>query len=107
MSDRNADLTPEQIEQIVAEYLAGATARKLGEGFEVDRKTVSGILKSNGVTMRLHSMQPGEIEQAIRLYESGLSLANVAKRIPYKASTIWRELKRIGVQMRDCQGKRR
>jgi len=66
---------------------------------------VSGILKSNGVTMRLHPMQPDEIEQAIRLYESGLSLASVAERLPYDPSTIWREFKQLGVPMRDCQGK--
>ena len=98
-------LGPAEIEQIVAGYLAGTTARELGERFEVDRKTVSGTLKSNNVTMRLHPMQPAEIEHAIRLYESGLSLTKVAEQISYDSSTIWREFKRMNLTMRDCQGK--
>lgn len=98
-------LSPSEIEKIVARYLAGTTARELGEKFEVDRKTVSGILKANGVRMRLQSMQPDEIKQAIRLYESGLSFNIVAEKMSYEASTIWRELKRQGVSTRDCQGR--
>ena len=48
-------LGPGEIEQIVAGYLAGTTTRELGERFEVDWKTVSGILKSNGVTTAPHA----------------------------------------------------
>ena len=97
-------LGPGEIEQIVAGYLAGTTARELGERFEVDGNTVSGILKSNGVTMSLHPMQPAEIEHAIRLYESGLSLTKVAEQIPYDSSTIWREFTRLNLTIRDCHG---
>ncbi|MGD0380630.1 MAG: helix-turn-helix domain-containing protein [Acidimicrobiales bacterium] len=38
-------LSPEQIEEIVAGYLDGTTARELGEKFDVHRTTVSEILK--------------------------------------------------------------
>jgi predicted DNA-binding protein (UPF0251 family) len=98
-------LSSSEIEQIVAGYLAGTTARELGERYEVDRKTVSRILKANGVTMRLHPMQPEEIEHAVRLYESGMSLTKVAEHLPYDASTIWREFKHRGVVTRDIQGR--
>ena len=99
-------LSSSEIEQIVAGYLAGTTARELGERFEVDRKTVSGILKNNGVTMRLQSMQPDEIEHAIRLYASGLSFAKIAAVLPYDPSTIWRGLKRIGIPRRGANNQR-
>jgi hypothetical protein len=49
-------------------------------------------------------MQPAEIEQAIQLYESGLSFVKVAEILPYDPSTIWREFTRQGVPIRDCQG---
>jgi len=98
-------LSPDQIEQIVAGYLAGTTARELGERFEVDRSTVSGILKANGVTMRRHPMQPAEIKLAIQLYESGLSLAKLSEVLPYDPSTTWREFKRLGIGTRDYQGR--
>ena len=96
-------LSPDHIEQIVAGYLAGTTARELGKRFEVDRTTVSGILKSNGVTMRQHPMQTAEIEQAIQLYKSGWSLVKIAERIPYDPSTIWRTLRLRRVEMRNPQ----
>ena len=66
---------------------------------------MSGILKANVVTIRLHSMQPNEIEQAIRIYESGLSLAKVSEALLYDTTTIWREFKRLKVQLRDSRGK--
>ena len=97
-------LSPEQIEEVVAGYLAGTTAQELGQKFEIDRTVVSRILRTNGVTMRLNSMQPAEIEQAIRLYESGLSLAKLAQIVPFDPSTIWREFRRLNVTMRDCHG---
>lgn len=87
---------------IVACYLAGITAKELGERFGIHRTTVSGILEAQGVAMRQHPMQPAKIGQAIRLYESGLS--KIAEKLPYKTSTIWRTLRHEGVTMRACHG---
>jgi hypothetical protein len=67
-------LSPHEIEQIVAGYLAGATARELGEKFAVYRTTVSAILKTKGVTMRRQPTQPEEIDQAIRLLRVGTAI---------------------------------
>lgn len=49
-------------------------------------------------------MQPAEIEDAIQLSESGLSLARVAEIPRYHPSTIWREFKSRGVATRDSHG---
>jgi len=100
-------LRPEEIEQIVAGYLAGTTTRELGERFEVDRTTVSGILKNGGVTMRRRSMESAEVEHAIQLYKPGLSLAKISEVLPYDPSTIWRKLKSLAITTRDSQGRYR
>ena len=95
---------PREIEEIVAGYLAGTTARELGEKFEAHRTAVSGILKAHGITMRPHPMQPAEIDHAIWLYESGLSLVKVAEVLHYDQSTIWRHFKQLNVRTRDSHG---
>jgi len=51
-------LSHEQIQEILAGYLAGSTAKELGERFEIDHATVSKILNANGVTMRRHLYRP-------------------------------------------------
>ena len=66
---------------------------------------MSGILKANEVTMRLHPMQPADVEHAIRLYVSGLSLAKVAEQLPYDPSTIWQAMRKLGITLRDSHGR--
>jgi len=55
--------------------------------------------------MRHHPMQPAEIEQAIQLYESGLSFVKVAEILPYDPSTIWREFTRQGCPLGIVKGR--
>ena len=100
-------LSPEQTKELVDKYLSGLTARELAESYGVHRSTVSAILNRNGVKLRRHSMEPKDIDLAVRLYESGLPLTRVAEQVSYDPSTIWREFKRIGIPRRDCQGRPR
>jgi lambda repressor-like predicted transcriptional regulator len=97
--------TPEQIQQLVDGYRAGATVLELAEEAGLHRMTVSGILKRAGVTLRLGSMGTEDIALARRLYKSGLSLARVAEQVPFNPNTIRMELVRHGVAMRDSHGR--
>ena len=45
-------LTPEQIEQPIARYQAGATVYELAEEFKCNRTTISKKLKDAGITLR-------------------------------------------------------
>ena len=51
-------------------------------------------------------MSHAEIDQAVQLYDSGLSLQRIGDQLGWDHNTIYRQLKKRGVQMRgpnDCQ----
>ena len=91
----------------MAGYQAGITLQELGAAFGLHRTTVSGILKRAGVNVRYRSLGSKDIELAIELYESGLSLVKVADRLSCNGGTVWRAFKQQGVVTRDCQGRQR
>ncbi len=100
-------LSPEDIETILAGYKAGITAKELGAQFEINRNTVSALLKREGVKMRNTPISPSEIEEAKVLYASGLSTDAVGTQLGRNAGTIWRGLSQAGVMLRDSHGKER
>jgi IS30 family transposase len=54
--------------------------------------------------MRRHPLSEQELAQARRLYESGLSLVKVSKRIGRHHTTVHLALRRAGVTMRPRKG---
>jgi len=98
-------LGPEQVEALVAGYQAGRTIRQLAAELGTHRSTVSGILRREGVTLRLQRIGQNDIELVIRLYQEGLSLLRISERIQKSPGTIRSELLRQGVPMRDSHGR--
>jgi transposase-like protein len=45
-------------------------------------------------------MSQQQIDESVRLYESGLSLEQIGSRLGWDHNTIYRHLKKRGVQMR-------
>ena len=81
------------------------TVYELGDEFGIERRTVSVILKRHGVRMRMQSLDEEAIDEAVRLYESGLSLAKVGERVGVTARTVQLRLRERGVTMRDTHGR--
>ncbi|MEV7036103.1 helix-turn-helix domain-containing protein [Streptomyces sp. NPDC093272] len=50
-------------------------------------------------------MTPERVEQAKGFYDRGLSTYEIAEKLGVSGSTVWKALKRAGVQMRDTQGR--
>jgi hypothetical protein len=67
---------------------------------------VSAILKRRGVRLRNRSPEAAEIEQAIRLYDSGLCVAAIGAQLGFHGRTVWSALRIAGVQMRDTTGRK-
>jgi len=86
-------------------YRNGETVYQLAKEFGISRHTVSGRLKKAGVTMRQQSPKSELIEQMIRLYESGLSLAVVGRRLGLSPGTVRHYLLAKGVRTRDSHGR--
>jgi IS30 family transposase len=55
--------------------------------------------------MRYHPLTPEQIEHAIKAYQAGNSSKMIGDLLGVDASTVWRTLRREGVEMRDCHGR--
>jgi len=93
-------LEPEQISQLVAAYQRGATVYELADQFKCHRTTVSGAIKSRGAFMRRTPLTERQIDEAVTLYETGLSLAKVGKLLSANAGTVRQQLFARGVRLR-------
>jgi transposase len=100
-------LRPPAIAELVAGYEAGATVYELSSMFQIHRHTVAALLKRQQVRLRKSPLSDEEAENAIRLYRSGVSLANVADEIGRGTNTIRRALIAHGVDRRDTHGRTR
>src|SRR5262245_30381685 len=72
---RARQLDDKQVRRLIAGYEDGVTADELGDRFGIDRRTVSKLLKHPGVAMRRRGLSPEQVDQAVRLYAVGWSLA--------------------------------
>ena len=86
--------------QLVASYQSGKTVYELATQFDINRKTVSAVLKRQHVTTRWRKLTDTQIQQAIALYETGLSEAAVAEHFGVYPSAIHMMLKRHDVPRR-------
>ncbi len=95
LRQRHRRLTEDQVQDLVERYLAGETVYQLGDAFDINRKTVSKILKRQGVTTRYRKLTAADLDRAVRLHESGLSLAEIGKRLDVQPSTVHYHLKQM------------
>ena len=102
---RQRRLTDAQALMLGNRYREGATVYQLAKEFSISRKTVSERLRKAGITMRLQSPGSELIDSMVRLYASGLSLAEVGDRVGTSPGTVRRYLLIHGVQMRDSHGR--
>ena len=100
-------LTADQLARLVAGYKAGVTVYELAADFGIDRRTVSAHMKRQGVQMRLRPPNASTIDEMVRLYRSGLSLAKVGGAVGFNADTVLKYLRTRGVPTRDTQGRSR
>lgn len=104
---RQRRLTEDQVKQMAARYHEGATVYELAKEFGIRRATVSERLKKAGVSMRCQPPGSELIDSMVRLYELGLSLAEVGDRVGTSAGTVHRYLRLRNIGMRDCHGRKR
>ena len=92
-------LTSREAESLVASYLGGEQIKDLVGSYNIHRTTVMAYLRRAGVPL-YSGWTPETTEEARRLYESGLTVAQVAERLERPASTVGRHLREAGVSMR-------
>jgi len=86
---------------VIQAYEAGATMAALAKRYGLHRHTIADLLRREGVTIRTRlAMSQAEIEEAVRLYTAGLSLQKIGVHLGWDHNTVYRHLKKRGVQMR-------
>jgi hypothetical protein len=93
-------LAPKVIEELVARYTAGESIRALSWQHGLSRSGLSHFLEGEGVVLREQGITPEGAERAVRLYESGLTIRQVAERLGSSHGTIQRVLNKQGVSTR-------
>ena len=88
-------------------YLHGATLRELAPVVGVSRQRLGSLLRSRGVRLRRSSPSEHEVEEMVRRYEAGDSLAVVGSRLGFDGGTVRNWLMARDVPMRDSHGRER
>src|SRR5262249_37792842 len=78
-SDRN---------EVLKRYQAGETANALAEAFDVNRATIFAILQRAGIKGRYGLLTDRDVLAATELYESGRSLASIARYFEVSDRTV-------------------
>lgn len=104
---RQRRLSNGDVEKLVSRYLGGATVYELAAEFDMSRSTVSNRLKRAGIALRLGSPTQETIDEIVRLYNGGASLAVVGKQVGFAPGTVHRHLRDRGILTRDTHGSER
>jgi transposase-like protein len=73
----------------------------LAEEFGVAKSTVLRLLREQRVVVRRQPLTPEQMSEAARLYESGLSLSQVATRLSVNQETMRVAILKAGVALRE------
>ncbi|MDA8355779.1 MAG: hypothetical protein M0Z95_05685 [Actinomycetota bacterium] len=94
-------LGPEEVAELVVAYRRGVPVAELAESFQVNRTTVLGHVRRNGVPKRdRRALRQDDVKRAAKLYAEGRSAEWVAGELQVAASTLRRALKDAGVIVR-------
>lgn len=99
-------LAGDQIDEVVARYVDGASIDALAREYEINRTTVISHLERNGVERRRNprKMTDARVRAAADRYAAGLSLAAVAAEFDVCDRTLRREFEGAGVPIRPRPG---
>lgn len=85
-------------------YEAGETTTALAADYGVAKSTIIGILRQKRVVVRRQPLTPEQVSEAARLYESGLSLSQVAAQLSVNQETMRVAIISAGVTIRPPTG---
>lgn len=74
-------LTPERVDQMVADYLAGASASVVAMNYGIHPHTAVAHIKRAGVALRRAGLDATQQDEAVRLYVAGHSMKEIGKRL--------------------------
>lgn len=100
-------LKPAIVAEISARYEAGEPSTAIASSCGLSKGSVIRLIREAGISIRRQGLTNNQITEAAQLYDSGLSLAKIGARFGVDHGTVWRQLKKRGVRMRDTHGRSR
>lgn len=97
-------LDAEVLAQMAADYEAGVPSTQLMTTYGLGKGSVLKLLREAGVRMRGQGLSPTDLETAVQLYESGLSLKAVGEHFGISSDATRNAFVRAGVAMRPRRG---
>jgi hypothetical protein len=96
-----------EVDDIIAKYRSGISTNELMREHHVVKRTISALLKANGVALRRQGFTSEQTREAADLYQVGRSLAWIANRFGgISPTTVARALRKQGVSLRPRPGAR-
>ena len=99
-------LRAEQVDELVARYLDGATLVQLASRFGIHRRTVAEHLARWEVPIRRTGIDSSRFHEVADLYDSGLTLVEVGLKVGTGPDAVRRALVDHGVPIREGGGRR-
>lgn len=93
-------LAPEVLEQLVADYQAGASCRQVAVRYGVSKASVMRLLGERGELRPQRVLDDALLDEAAVLYATGLSLQTVGERLGVSASALCRLFRLRGIPTR-------
>lgn len=93
-------LSDEARDEVARRYETGDTTTQLAKDYGVAKSTIIGILRAKKVVVRRQSLLAEQVSEAAQLYESGLSLSQVAARLNINQETMRVAIISCGVELR-------
>ena len=97
-------LSGETLAAIFADYQAGLRGSALGQKYDLHESSIRGLLARHGIRpdngVLGFALSPDEISRAVALYESGLSIKDVATELSRAPASIQKYLVQSGVELR-------
>ena len=99
-------LRPEQVEELVIGYKRGQPSTSWPSSSGSTGRQCPGSWREKAyLAADVPYLSPAQIEQATRLYATGLSLVSVGKQLGCDGSTVHLALRKAAVRMRDIHGR--
>ena len=89
-----------KVKELVSRYEAGEYTTDLSREYGISKAGLLDLLRGEGVSIRKQPMTPEDIDRAVELYESGLTIKQVVEQIGYSNGPIRSALHARGVRIR-------
>lgn len=94
-------LSDETRAEVAIRYEAGDTTTQLAKDYGVAKSRIISILRTKNVVVRRQPLRPEQVSKAARLYDSGLSLSQVASQLDVNQETMRVAISKAGVALRE------